>query len=144
MTTPDTVRLLRECDAGVRMGVDSIDSVIHHVKHRKLKDTLSHNRAEHIAIQDEITRRLHDIGDEGKDPNPIAVGMSHMKARMKLMGDRDDSHIASLMTDGCHMGVKSLSKYLNQYGDADSSSRDIAKRIIALEEDLGAAMRVYL
>lgn len=144
MTTPDTIRLLRECDAGVRMGVDSIDGVIHHVKHRALKETLAHNRNEHIALQDEITRRLHDVGDTGKDPNPLVLGMSHMKTKMKLMGDEDDSHIASLMSDGCHMGVKSLSKYLNQYADADHSSRDIARRLIALEEDLGASVRAYL
>ena len=144
MTTPDTVRLLRECDAGVRMGVDSIDGVLNHVKHRKLKDTLVQNRNEHIALQDEITRRLHLIGDKGKDPNPIALQMSHMKTKMKLMGDRDDSHIASLMSDGCHMGVKSLSKFLNEYGNADSHSREIAKRLIALEDDLGVSMRAYL
>ena len=84
MTTPDTVRLLRECDAGVRMGVDSIDGVLNHVKHRKLKDTLVQNRNEHIALQDEITRRLHLIGDKGKDPNPIALQMSHMKTKMKM------------------------------------------------------------
>ena len=42
------------------------------------------------------------------------------------------------------MGVKSLSKYLNQYKAADEVSKDIAKRLIALEESLGKEIRGYL
>ena len=144
MTTPDTIRLLRECDAGVRMGVDSIDGVIHHVKHRALKETLAHNRNEHIALQDEITRRLHDVGDTGKDPNPIAKGMSWMKTNVKLGMEDTDATIADLMVSGCDMGVKSLSRYLNQYAAADEVSKDICKRLIKLEEKLSKQMRDYL
>ena len=48
------------------------------------------------------------------------------------------------MTDGCGMGVKSLSRYLNQYGAADEPSKDMAKRLIHLEETLGQDLREYL
>ena len=48
------------------------------------------------------------------------------------------------MTDGCNMGVKSLARYLNQYEAADEFSKDIAKRLISLEEQLGADIRRYL
>ena len=52
--------------------------------------------------------------------------------------------IAGLMTDGCGMGVKSLNKYLNQYRAADETSKDIAKRLIALEDRLAVEIRRYL
>jgi hypothetical protein len=42
------------------------------------------------------------------------------------------------------MGVKSLSRYLNQYAAADEVSKDICKRLIKLEEKLGKQMRGYL
>ena len=32
MIEQDTIKLLRECDAGVKMGVDSIDDVLGEVK----------------------------------------------------------------------------------------------------------------
>ena len=48
------------------------------------------------------------------------------------------------MTDGCNMGVKSLSRYLNQYKAADEQSKNIAKRLIQLEEGLSVNMRSYL
>ena len=55
-----------------------------------------------------------------------------------------DSTIADLMTDGCNMGVKSLNKYLNQYEAADEVSKDIAKRLINLEEKLAVDIRQFL
>ena len=48
------------------------------------------------------------------------------------------------MTDGCNMGVKSLSRYLNQYAAADEVSKDITKRRIKLEEQLAVDMRQFL
>ena len=58
--------------------------------------------------------------------------------------EESDATIADLMTDGCDMGVKSLSRYLNQYKAADERSKDVAKRLIHLEDQLGTDMRGYL
>ena len=63
---------------------------------------------------------------------------------MKLIMHESDSTIADLMTDGCNMGVKSLNKYLNEYEAADEESKDIAKRLIKLEEKLGKDIQKYL
>ena len=41
------------------------------------------------------------------------------------------------------MGVKSLSRYLNQYKAADETSKTIAKRLIALESELSADLRGF-
>ena len=41
MIEQDTVKLLRECDAGVKMGVKSIDDVIEYVKSPRLKERLN-------------------------------------------------------------------------------------------------------
>ena len=60
------------------------------------------------------------------------------------LSDFADETIADLMTDGCNMGVKSLSRYLNQYKAADEVSKDIAKRLIALEARLAADIRGFL
>jgi hypothetical protein len=67
-----------------------------------------------------------------------------MKTKMMLAIRESDAEIANLMTDGCNMGVKSLSRYLNQYAAADESSKDIAKRLIRLEEKLADDLRDYL
>lgn len=63
---------------------------------------------------------------------------------LKLVIDESDNTIAELMTDGCNMGVKCLSRYLNQYAAADEMSKDITKRLIKREEQLAVDMRQFL
>jgi hypothetical protein len=144
MIEQDTIRLLRECDAGVKMGVSSIDDVLDYVKSDRLKQYLKDCKIAHQKLETEIQENLNRFDDDGKEPNPIAKGMSWMKTNIKLIMHESDHTIADLMTDGCDMGVKSLSKYLNQYKAADETSKDIAKRLIALEESLGKEIRGYL
>ena len=70
--------------------------------------------------------------------------MSWVKTNVMLAMKDSDATIADLMTDGCNMGVKSLHKYLNQYKAADEDSKDIAKRLIDLEEKLAIDIRGFL
>ena len=144
MIEKDTVRLLRECDAGVKMGVSSIKDVIDYVHSEKLKELLHLCKDGHDKLDRELQGLLKKYGDGGKDPNPIAKGMSWMKTNVKLAMHESDSTIAELMTDGCNMGVKSLSRYLNEYKAADEDSKDIAKRLIHLEARLAEDMRGFL
>lgn len=144
MVEQDTIKLLRECDAGVKMGTASIDDVLDHVKGDAFRKRLTVCKREHNQLQDEIQRLLDQYQDEGKNPNPMAKSMSFMKTAMKLSVDDTDATIADLMTDGCNMGVKSLNRYLNQYKAADEGSKDIAKRLINLEEKLAVDIRQYL
>lgn len=144
MIEPDTIRLLRECDAGVKMGVASIDGVLDHVQNRNLKELLVSCKQEHEALDREVQTLLDQYHDDGKDPSPMAKGMSWMKTNMQLGMNESDQTIASLMTDGCGMGVKQLHKYLNQFKAADTASKNVAKRLIHVEEQLTADMRQYL
>lgn len=144
MIEQDTVRLLRECDAGVKMGVTSMDEVMDHIQDLKFRRCLASSREKHQVLDNEIQDLLDKYHDNGKDPSPIAKGMSWMKTNMKLGMDNSDQTIAGLMTDGCNMGVKTLHKYLNQYEAADERSKDIAKRLINLEETLALDIRQFL
>lgn len=144
MIEQDTVKLLRECDAGVKMGVSSIDEVLEYVRSDRLKQYLMKCREEHEKLNGELQSLLEKYHDDGKDPNPIAKGMSWMKTNVKLGLNESDKTIADLITDGCNMGVKSLNRYLNQYEAADEVSKDIAKRLINLEEKLAIDIRDFL
>ena len=144
MIEQDTIELLRECDAGIKMGISSIDDVLDNVSDQAFKQLLIQCKEEHESLKSEIQSLLDQYHDDGKNPNPIAKGMSWMKTNVKLSMDGSDSVIADLMTDGCDMGVKSLSRYLNQYKAADEVSKDIAKRLIKQEDQLILNARPYL
>ena len=144
MIEQDTIKLLRECDAGVKMGISSIDDVLNRVKQEPMRQTLRQCKQEHEDLHEKIQSRLQRFRDEGKDPNPIAKGMSYMKTTFKLGLNETDETVASLMTDGCNMGVKSLNRYLNEYGAAEEYAKDIAKRLIHLEQQLTTDLQQYL
>ncbi len=144
MIEPDTIKLLRECDAGIKMGVKSINDVLGHVQNGDLKDLLHTCKDEHSKLEKELGELLDKYGDDGKDPAFMAETMAKMKTEWKLGMHDTDRTVADLMTDGCNMGVKSLSKYLNQYAAADEVSKDIAKRLIHLEAQLSVDMRQFL
>jgi peptide subunit release factor 1 (eRF1) len=140
----DTVKLLRECDAGIKMGIASIDDVLDYVYDQKLKELLSRCKAGHEALKSEIQKQLDLYHDTGKEPNPMAKSMSWVKTNVKLAINESDNTIADLMTDGCNMGVKSLGRYLNQYKAASEQSKELARRLIALEDQLAVELRAYL
>ena len=144
MIEQDTIKLLRECDAGVKMGVASIDDVLPRVHSQDLKKLLSKCKQEHETLEQELETLLDGYHDDGKNPNPMAKSMSWVKTNVMLAMKETDATIADLMTDGCNMGVKSLNKYLNEYKAADEVSKDITKRLINLEEQLIVDIRDYL
>ena len=144
MIEKDTIKLLRECDAGVKMGISSIEDVLGYVQNNELEKLLTDCKNEHNKLDKEIGELLERYQDDGKEPALLAKGMSKIKTNVKLTMEESDATIADLMTDGCNMGVKSLNKYLNQYEGADETSKDIAKRLINLEEKLAVDIRGFL
>lgn len=144
MENEDTIHLLKECDAGSKMGTSGIDEVLEMVQHTELRNVLTESREHHEKLGNEIHSLLIEYNSEEKDPNPMAKGMSWLKTNMKISMDASDNTIADLITDGCDMGAKSLYKYLNQYPNANEKSRNICKRLIAIEEKLRDDLRKYL
>ena len=144
MVEQDTITLLRECDAGIKMGISSIEDVLDTVENTDFKSDLTVCKEEHEKLDRELQSLLSKYHDDGKEPNPIAKGMSWIKTNMMLAMNDSDKVVADLMTDGCNMGVKSLNKYLNQYTAANEISKDITKRLINLEEKLAIDIRKYL
>lgn len=144
MEKQDTINLLKECDAGTKMAVSSIDDVIESVQDEKLYKVLNKSKAHHTELGNEIHEMLNERGISEKDPSPMASSMSWMKTNFKMMMEPSDETIADLMTDGCNMGIKSLNEYLNEYEDADESIKDICHRLISMEEQLRDDIEEYL
>ena len=103
MTEPDTIKLLRECDAGIKMGTAAIGEVLEKTTNEKLKKLLEACKEGHEKLKEEIQNKLEQCHDTGKDPNPMAQGMSWMKTNVKLAMDESDAPIADLITDGCNL-----------------------------------------
>lgn len=131
----DTVKLLKECNAGCKSATNSMEQVMPFVgENHGLRDILKKYNDEHISIGDECHALLNEVQEDEKDPHPAAKVFSWISTEMKLMMDSQPDHVAELLTDGCHMGIKSLSRYLNQYSEASEESRRLARKLIDCEK----------
>lgn len=84
MIQPDTVKLLRECDAGIKMGIKSIDDVADHVKNADFRQLLNACKDEHDKLDAELRQLLGRYRDEGKEPNFVAEKMAKIKTEVML------------------------------------------------------------
>ena len=76
MEKQDTIHLLKECDAGTKMAVTSIDDVLSQTDSKRLCILLSQSKAHHEKLGHDIHEMLMKYGSEEKDPNVIAKGLS--------------------------------------------------------------------
>ena len=56
MTEPDTIKLLRECDAGIKMGTAAIGEVLEKTTNEKLKKLLEACKEGHEKLKEEIAK----------------------------------------------------------------------------------------
>ena len=70
MIEPDTIKLLRECDAGIKMGVSAIDDVVDYVNDDTFKRYLVKCKNEHEMLKEEIQNLLDSTMTKEKIPIP--------------------------------------------------------------------------
>ena len=140
----DTIMLLRECNSGCKNATNSMEQVIGLLHDDNLKNVIKDFNQRHIQLGDECHNLLNSYGCDEKDPPAVSKIMSFISTEFKMMTDHNTQKAAEIMMDGCNMGIKSLSKYLNQYAAAEEYSKDITKKLIALEEELARELRGFL
>lgn len=140
----DTVRLLRECDAGITMGIESIDRVLKYVRNPEFRQCLIQCKHRHMNLEQEIQTRLKESGEPEKQPHRAAAWMSRMYVQTKMMMHHSDETAADLVTQGTNMGIQSLCRYLNQYKAAGATAKALTNELIQSEERLVQETRKFL
>ena len=144
MVNDDTIKLLNECNAGVKMGVQGIKEVIDHAQDKELLNILVKYLDDHQKLGDKTHKYLNKFHDDGKEPNAMASAMSWVKINFKLLQGNVDEQIADVMVNGCNMGIKSISRYLNKYPAASQEIKNLVHDIIELEENFALDLRKFL
>lgn len=140
----DTKNLLRQCNAGCKSATNSIEQVRPYVKDNNLMKVIDKYDDIHIKIGDECHELLNKGNEDEKDPSMMAKVFSWVSTEMKLMIHDNTHQIADLMIDGCNMGIKSVSEYINKYSAASDESRELAKRIVKAEQEYMNELLPYL
>lgn len=121
-----------------------MEQVLGYVENEKLKNVINDYNQQHIKIGDECHNLLNKYGSNEKDPQPMAKAMSFISTEVKMMTENKTKKAAEIMMDGCNMGIKSVSSYINQYSHADNESVNMANRIVKLEQSFIEDLREFL
>ena len=143
MKNSDSIALLQECNSGSKMAVSSIRDVLNDIKEEKLKRLLKNYIHKHEEYGEELHALLSANNAPVEEPKTSAKTMAKMVTGVKLFAD----HSASLyvyLFDGCNMGVKAISKYQNQYRNADRESIEISEELVKIEQHMANGLRRFL
>lgn len=141
-TNKDTVKLMRQCDSGIKMGISYLSDVLPLTENPQLEDIFRQSKLEHEELRAKTEQVLNRCRDKGKNPPAIALEMSRLKTKLTLAGGNDPK-AARLVEKGCNMGISSLEKYLEKYPTADMTSKKITNSIIQTERKLIGQLQKY-
>lgn len=140
----ETNQLLKECNLGIKMAIDTIGEVLPNIKDPSLRQKLSKCQQEHNKLGEEVHTLLITNQQSDEEPGTMAKAMAWMKTNIKMSVNPGDDTIADHIITGCDMGVRTLQKCLNQCKNASDRAIEITRQIIKLEETLSKDLRIYL
>ena len=140
----NTAELLRECSSGCHMAMGSMEQVMGAVHDPLLKEVIDEYNAKHKKLKEQSDTLLRASGEKSKTPGSMAAAFAWFSTEMKMMMNDSSHQIASVMTDGCNMGIKTISEYLNKYDNASEESRRIAGELVATEESFMRDLRHFM
>ena len=140
----DTKKLLEECTSGCKMAIHSMEQIKEYVKDDKQLELIESYKQKHQELEKEAATLLQEVGTPEKEPGVMAVAFSWFTTEMKLMMREDSGQIAKLMMDGCNMGIQSISEQQNKYTEASKEAKDVAQKLVKLDEDFMREMKQFL
>lgn len=118
----DSVLLLQDCIAGCKMALESMDDIREHTDDKQLRELIDKYYNEHTGLSVDCRDMLDKAGADIKEPGVFAKMAAKLQTAMKMAVNDDQSQAAKLLTEGCNMGIETISGSLNEYRDADSKS----------------------
>jgi len=139
-----TIRLLKECNSGCKMAVNSMEQILGYVSDGKLRKLIEEYEEKHQKLEYESFRKLTELNEAGKEPEKMAYAFSWLSTEMKMMMKGDDRQAAKIMMDGCNMGIQSICGYQNQYAGASTDSMALADGLVRTEESFRDELKAFL
>ena len=140
----DTKTLLQETNYGCKMAVNSMKKIIEEAEDCELMKVILEAISKHEAVGDKTGKALKEHGHEEKEPSPMVTMYSEITTDLKLLWRDDTGKIAEIMVDGCNMGIKSISKVLNDCKNASGESRKLAEALIHEEDQFLRKLQPFL
>lgn len=140
----ETVELLKECNSGCKMAIESMERVEGKIDDGRLKSIIDEYKDKHEQIKARTAHLLWDAGETQKDPGVMASAMSKVTTEMKMTFSGSSHQAAKIMMDGCNMGIQSICEYENDYKEASEEAKDIAHNLVKIEKEFMGHMEKFI
>ena len=120
-----TYEILKECNSGCRMALNSIEQLAVYLKSQELQDLFCKYKEDYEKMEKESIR------------------LSEGKLQEEKLSEKAAETFA-WMIDGANMGIKSITEKLNRYPEAEKESISLAKKFEKTCEKLIQDMKKYL
>lgn len=140
----DTIKLLRECNLGCKMAVNSLKQIVEYVTNPDLTSLIDKSIEQHEKMGNEASEKLTQAGADEKEPGTMTSAFSWFTTEMKLMMKDTDGEAAKIIMEGCSMGIQSIGEKKNHFQEADKEAQKMAADLIDMEEKLMKALEAYL
>ncbi len=140
----DSVMLLKECDAGCKMAVESIGQFRVYAEDSTLKSVLDKYMKRHETFGGKCRKILVENNECPQDPSRMASAFAKISTDVRMIIDKDSAKIAGLLIDGCNMGIKTTTENMHKYSNANLEAMSIAKEMVALEQEMSKELLGFL
>ena len=138
--------LLQDIYSNVKMGSDSIISLLPKIKNNELKMLMTSQLDQYEKYARDVRAQLTEQGITPKEANPVSKLGARIGMEMKSLQDSTTSHMAEMMVQGSTMDVTDLLQKVSAYEDSPEcrESVKLAKEIVAFEENNIEKMKQFL
>ena len=100
------------------------------VSDQELWKDITESYEKHQELDAKIKKTLSAMEEEGKRTGKKWHLPGHgMSTEMRMLAKGGDKEAASIVTDGCNMGIKTICGYKNQYSGASKAVMEIADEL---------------
>lgn len=136
--------MLNELYKNAEMGINAINTLVEKADDDKLKKELSAQLHNYRAMEAQIEREIKSRGQVADSTSALGRLGLRTSVKMNLMMDKSPSHIAQMMMEGANMGVIDLTRTLHKNMQVDPAVKDLAGKLLQVEQQSIEVMRKFL
>lgn len=138
--TNQTIKLLKHCDSGAKMGINGINEAAHYVTDPRLLAILSEYKDRHRSLSEETSTYLRSLGERPTRINPVVKAMAKTVTRIRIKIRPDNARIASITARSCDVAIKRVGEYLLKYDNAEKYAKEKARSLVRIEQEFRAEL----
>lgn len=138
------IEILKEINKGSKYGINGINLTLQKAVDSNFKNVLVEQKGEYENIYNRSKTLLALKDQKSEDLDPLEKAMSWMVIQMSTLTNASNSKLAEILIQGNDMGIIKGQKLLNSPHVKDSTTKNIIKDFITLQQENIEGLKKYL